>query len=90
MTQTTYYDAFPAMEPVRVSTVETLLTCYPRISKDEITDITSFLRTASIIDPSYWGQTVRCLLNWRDLNKTTEPSSVFREPPRGHGRGAVN
>ena len=50
MTRTTYYDAFPAMEPVRLSTVETLLKRYPRISRNEITDISSFIRTASIID----------------------------------------
>jgi len=50
MTQTNYYEAFPAMEPVRLSTVETLLKRYPRISRNEITDISSFIRTASIID----------------------------------------
>lgn len=50
MTQTTYYDAFPAMEPTRLSAVETSLKRYPSISRTEIQDISSFIRTASIID----------------------------------------
>jgi len=50
MTQSTYYDAFPAMEPIRLSAVETSLKRYPSISRTEIQDISSFIRTASIID----------------------------------------
>lgn len=38
------------MEPVRLSTVEVLLTNYPNILKTEVSDIISFLRTASVID----------------------------------------
>lgn len=50
MTQTTCYDALPAIEPIRLSTVEASLKRYPSISRNEIKDISSFIRTASIID----------------------------------------
>ncbi len=50
MTQTNYYEAFPAEEPVRLSTFEMLLKRCPRISRNVITDISAFIEPIIVRD----------------------------------------
>ncbi len=44
------YDSFPSLQPNRLSAVEDLLSRYPMISRNEMEEVASFLRTASILD----------------------------------------
>lgn len=86
MTQTICYDAFPTMEPVRLSKVETLLTRYPGISNGEVTDIASFLRTASIIDLYLWGANRSLSAKLARFKQDSRSDLGLRRPIMSHSR----